>query len=78
MYLKKVCIVSNVIGNKDVIINGENGFICNKIEEYKNIINKIKNKEYELNQIRDNAKIEIEKKYNIEQMSKEYIKLYEK
>lgn len=27
MYMKKICIVSNVIGNRDVIINNYNGFI---------------------------------------------------
>ena len=26
MYMKKICVVSNVIGNRDVIHNGENGF----------------------------------------------------
>ena len=28
MYMKKPCVVSDVIGNHDVIENGRNGFIC--------------------------------------------------
>ena len=34
MYMKKVCVVSNVIGNRDVIHNGENGFVCTKAEDF--------------------------------------------
>ena len=34
MYMKKPCIVSNVIGNRDVIKNDVNGFICDKAEDY--------------------------------------------
>ncbi len=32
--LKKTCVVSNVIGNKDVIEDKYNGFICNNITDY--------------------------------------------
>lgn len=38
MYLKKLCIVSNVIGNRDVIHTGKNGFIADTPEEFANII----------------------------------------
>ena len=34
MYMKKICIVSNVIGNRDVIHVDSNGFICNDVNEY--------------------------------------------
>ena len=43
MYLKKVCIVSNVIGNKDVIQNGVNGFVCDNLNDYINVISQIQN-----------------------------------
>lgn len=33
MYIEKVCVVSSVIGNRDVI-NGRNGFLCKNIDEY--------------------------------------------
>lgn len=34
MYMKKLCVVSNAIGNRDVIHNGVNGYICNTVEDY--------------------------------------------
>lgn len=41
MYLKKICIVSDCIGNRDVIIDGNNGFIAKSLEEYIYRIEKI-------------------------------------
>ena len=34
MYMSKLCVVSDVIGNRDVIHNGENGFVCKDLWEY--------------------------------------------
>ena len=34
MYMKKLCLVSNVIGNKSVIHDGKNGYVCETAEEY--------------------------------------------
>ncbi len=34
MYIKKLCLVSNTMGNKSVIKDGVNGYVCNKAEEY--------------------------------------------
>lgn len=34
MYMKKLCVVSNVIGNRDVIHNGDNGYVCSTVDEY--------------------------------------------
>lgn len=34
MYMKKICVVSHVIGNRDIIYNGENGFIFAKIGDF--------------------------------------------
>lgn len=31
MYMKKLCVVSNVIGNRDVIHNGDNGYVCDDV-----------------------------------------------
>jgi len=76
MYLKKVCIVSNVIGNRDVIHNNENGFVCDTLGDYKAVIQEIQNNKYNLKQIANNANKDIIEKYNIENMSKEYLKLY--
>lgn len=40
MYMKKVCVVSDVIGNRDVIENGVNGYVCTTVEDYIKAINK--------------------------------------
>lgn len=34
MYMKKLCLVSNVMGNKSVIHDGVNGYVCDTAEEY--------------------------------------------
>lgn len=34
MYIKKLCLVSNTMGNKSVIQNGVNGYVCDTPEEY--------------------------------------------
>lgn len=76
MYLGKLCIVSNVIGNRDVIQNEVNGFICDELEEYESIINKIKNKNVNYKEIIRKVKNDIVKYYNIEEMCNKYKVLY--
>lgn len=76
MYMKKLCLVTNVIGNKDVIKNGINGFICNNAEDFEKVINDIVNKKYDIDAIRERAKQDVEKYYDIKKNSEEYIKLY--
>ena len=34
MFMKKTCVVSNVIGNKDVIHNKLNGYLCDNLDEF--------------------------------------------
>ncbi len=76
MYLKKLCIVSNVIGNKDVIENGRNGFICENFQDYINIIQQVQNEKYNLDEIEENANKDILKEYNIKVMCEKYEKMY--
>lgn len=75
MYLKKVCIVTNVIGNRDVIKNDVNGFVCNTLEEFEKVINKIQNENVSEKLI-ENAKNDVVKNYNIKIMSEKYLELY--
>lgn len=75
MYLKKVCIVTNCIGNRDVIKNGKNGFII-KTNDYKEIIEKINPENY--NEISKNAEKDILTVFNTDRMVKEYILEYNK
>ena len=77
MALKMPCIVSNVIGNKDVIKNKENGFICNNLDEYIKVIKNIQSNKYDLEKISNNAYKDIIETYNIKVMSNNYKKLYE-
>lgn len=41
MYFKRLCIVSRIPGNIDVIENGVTGFICGEIQEYVAVIRKL-------------------------------------
>lgn len=80
MYLEKVCIVSNVVGNKDVIRTGENGFLCDSIDDYVKAIEKVsdKKKSEEINRLKKNAKADVCEKYNTDVMKKAYIDIYSK
>ncbi len=76
MYMKKICIVSNCIGNRDVITNGKNGFIANNIDEFIKQINDIKHDEKLITEITDNAKEDILNKYCNYVMVKKYKEIY--
>lgn len=76
MYLKKICIVSNVIGNRDVIHNEQNGFVCDNLDDYKKVIEGVVNNKYDIKEIVNNAREDIIEEYNIKNMSRKYIELY--
>lgn len=73
MYMKKICVVSNVIGNRDVIHNGENGFVCSKIEDY---ISAIKGAQNEQGYLKERAYQDIVGVYNTKVMAKQYSSIY--
>lgn len=77
MYYKKICIVSNCIGNKDVIINGKNGFIANNTEEFLEKINIIKNNKVDISEIKRKAYEDINTNYNFKFVAINYKKIYE-
>lgn len=74
MYLKKICIVSDVIGNKDVIDNGKNGFIENDLNGYKNAMDKIKSTE--VYSIKNKAYEDLINMYSTQNMVQGYKKIY--
>ena len=76
MYMKKICIVSNVIGNRDVIENEKNGFICIHEQQYINKINQILKQEFNLQPIINNAYRDIIEIYNTNRMLEEYDNIY--
>ena len=73
MYMKKICIVSNCIGNRDVIENGINGFIAENKNDFTEIIgNNIVNNRKHVDRLINNAKEKVLKNYCNEVMVKEY------
>lgn len=76
MYMKKICIVSNVIGNRDVINDYVDGFIVTKLNEYINIILNIKNKKIKTNEIINNAFNNVINDFSINNMKENYKKIY--
>ena len=76
MYLKKICIVSDVIGNSDVIINRENGFICKQVKEFNKIISNLKEEKKQVEDMRKNAFDNILEIYNTKKMCMRYKEEY--
>lgn len=76
MYYKKICIVSNCIGNRDVIINGKNGFVANDLEEFSKVIKDIIGGKIDIKLIQENSYNDILDKYDFEIVSDNYRKLY--
>lgn len=75
MYMEKVCVVSSVVGNRDVI-NGKNGFLCKNLDDYVTAVNTIKHTDTE--KIKKQAKTDVLEEYNTEIMAKKYKKIYRK
>ena len=73
MYMKKLCVVNDVIGNHDVIHNGENGFVCRTVDEFVEAI-----KSADTNKLISAAFDDIQKQYNTVVMSKSYSDIYQK
>lgn len=76
MYAGKPVIVNPVIGNKDVVRHGINGFFAKTPEEYATIINDIIDQKYDIKKITATAYDEILNEYNTDVMSNKYAKLY--
>lgn len=76
MYLKKICIVSNVIGNRDVIKDGKNGYICNNASEFaKKISGALENIE-EAEILSEQSHKDVVTEYNVELMASKYSQIY--
>lgn len=78
MYLKKICLVSNVIGNRDVIRNGVNGLICNSADEYADSIRDIINGKIDGISLSERASEDVEQNYNVDLMVQKYDEIYKK
>lgn len=76
MYMKKLCVVSDVIGNHDVIHSGQNGFVCKNVEEFVEAVETAENGEPTVMIL--NAYQDILKQYNTLVMADNYSKVYKK
>lgn len=76
MYLEKPCVVSDVLGNRDVIRNGENGFVCHEPEQFVGSIRKAAQPDVARALCRA-AMRDIENEYNITVMARRYKGVYE-
>lgn len=74
MYIKKLILVSNTMGNKSVIHDGVNGYVCEKPEEYAERI-KAAMKEFP-SKLPEKAYQDVLSIYNTETMKKKYIDFY--
>lgn len=75
MYMKKLCLVSDVIGNKDVISNSINGYICKSPQEFVDKISSKRDKSYQ--HLIDSAYKDVLEHYNTKVVSKAYNNLYQ-
>lgn len=76
MYIEKPCLVSDVIGNHDVIVNGENGYVCKTVQDYCRAIEDVKTCHEDVEKVVKKAHDDIINTYNTDNMVKEYKKLY--
>lgn len=74
MFIKKLILVSNVMGNKSVIKDGVNGYVCNTREEYAEHI-KAAMKEFP-SALPEHAYQDVLNIYNTDVMKEKYIKFY--
>ena len=75
MYMKKTCVVSNVIGNRDVIHNGKNGFVCRDTNAF---VKAIQDAQCDVGSLTEQAYQDVLKEYNTINMAKNYSYKYEK
>lgn len=77
MYLKKVCLATNVIGNKDAIQDGVNGFICETPSAMAEKIRECLDGRHDLKALAEAAHEDVVMNYNVDKMAEAYEKLYE-
>lgn len=75
MYMKKICVVSDIPGNREIIDDDQNGYLCRSVPEYVETIRKIK--ESDCGKVRECAYEAIMNKYNTAIMGKAYSQIYD-
>jgi glycosyltransferase involved in cell wall biosynthesis len=72
MYMKKLCVVNDVIGNHDVIHNGQNGYVCKSVDDFVDAIESTGN-----DALVEKAYQDLMEKYNTAVMAEKYSQIYE-
>ena len=72
MYMRKLCVVNDVIGNHDVIHNGDNGFVCRNVDEFVHAIVSHGNKK-----LVEKAFSDLMTEYNTRVMAEKYNIIYQ-
>lgn len=75
MYMKKLCLVSNTMGNKSVIQDGKNGYVCDTAEDYANRIRSAMKRFPE--ELPEAAYADVLETYNTKAMKKKFVRFYE-
>lgn len=74
MYMKKLCLVSDTMGNKSVIQDGKNGYVCNTAEEYAEKIRGAMKRFPEA--LPEAAYSDVLKTYNTDTMKRKFVRFY--
>lgn len=74
MYLKKLCVVNDVIGNRDVIHSEKNGYVCHELNGFIKAIHEAQNTD--TSGLVESAYEDVLKTYNTTTMAKKYNKIF--
>lgn len=77
MYIKKLCIVMDAEGNRDVIRNGENGFLCYTDDDLIDALRKVAEGKVDVEAMTNRAHLDIVQDYNSEIKNIRLAELYE-
>ncbi len=77
MYMEKLCLVNDVIGNRDVIRTGVNGYVCRNADEFVEAIRGILEDPGKAAEMTAQAKKDILETYNTRVMAGKYREIYE-
>ena len=67
-----------LVGNKDVIKNGTDGFVCKTDKDYFDIIQKILENQVDVQKITENARQKIIDNHDVEMVTAKYLEIYKK
>ena len=74
MYMGVLCMVSNTMGNKSVIKDGINGYVCTTAEEYAKRIRECM-KQYPTS-VAEQGRKDVLQHYNTQRMKRDYVRFY--